>query len=216
MVGKKGLVVPGQNATDAQWEEFFKGAGRPELDKYELKAPEGKEINAEVMGKFKDIMYKAGLLPRQAQALVAAYIGLEEEQQNARSTTHKNMIKEGLDGLRKEWGEGWDKNMTAVRTFLKENGGEEVMKWQKNSGVGNDATFLRLMAAAGKLLGEDKLRGEAGGNLGGNTPAEIQKEINTILGDRSHPYYDPKHPGNKDAKLHMEGLYKRLYPPKAG
>lgn len=216
MVGKKGLIVPGENASDAQWEEFYKGAGRPELDKYEIKTPEGKQVNAEVMGKFKEIMHKAGLHPRQANALVAAYIGMEEEQQNARATAFKNTVKEKLDGLRKEWGEGWDKNIAAVRLFMKENGGEDVFNWQKNTGIGDDPTFLKLMAAAGKLLGEDKLRGEGGGNLNGQTPAEIKKEIAEIQGNRSHPYNDSKHPGHKAALDHVAGLWQKLYPPKAG
>lgn len=213
MVGKKGLVVPGQNATDAEWDEFFNGAGRPSIDKFDIKAPEGKQVNTEVLGKFKEVMHKAGLLPRQAQSIVEAYIGFEEETQKTRMTSHQAAVNEGIESLKKEWGAGWDKNVAAAKLFIREHGGEGAIEWQQRTGMGNDPTFLKILAKAGGLMGEDKLRGEGGGSLG-QTPDEIQKEINAVLGNRQHPYYQSRHPGHKQALKEMEERYKKLHPPR--
>jgi hypothetical protein len=181
-VGKKGVIVPTDKSSDEEWSAFFKSAGQPELDKYEIKAPQGVNANPEAVAKFKEIFHKAGLLPRQAQAVLDAYLPYAQETANSRAEALKAQRQEGLANLKKEWGQGWDKQIGYAKLFMREHGGDGAMEWQSNTDIGNDAMFLKLMAKAGSLMGEDKLRGD-GGATTGKTPAEIQSRIDSLMQD---------------------------------
>jgi hypothetical protein len=213
LVGKKGVFVPGPNATDEEWNAFFKSAGQPEADKFEVKTPEGKEVNTELVGKFKEWSHKAGLLPRQAQKILDAYMGYEEELMKAQTGSREAANKQALEGLRKEWGQGWDKNVAAAKLFITEHGGQEAMEWQLKTGMGNDPVFLKLAAKAGAMMaGESSLKGDGAGKFG-QTPDEIQREISEILGNKDHPIHNVRHPSHQAETRLMEERWKKLYPP---
>lgn len=213
MVGKKGVIVPGQNATDEEWGAFYKSAGQPEIDKFELKLPEGKEFNKDLVGKFKEWSHKSGLLPRQAQKILESFVGFEEEMMKTRLTNQETLKNSAIEGLKKEWGEAWGTKTAAAKRFLVEVGGQDAWDWHEKTGMGEDPTFLKLAAAAGAMMaGESGLKGDGGGKLG-QTPDEIQKEINDILGNKSHPINDPRHPSHQAEQKLMEARWKRLYPP---
>lgn len=78
LVGKKG--VPENDAPDEAWDEYFSQL-RPETpDAYELALPEaleGVEINEEEQAKYKELLHKAGISPKQAQILFEGDIDIK-------------------------------------------------------------------------------------------------------------------------------------------
>ena len=74
MVGKKGAIIPGEKATDEEWSGFFDSLGRPPLDKYEIQMPKDVSVNKDLVGKFKEVFHKSGLLPKQAQPIFYNYL----------------------------------------------------------------------------------------------------------------------------------------------
>lgn len=212
-VGKKGVFPPGEKHTPEQWKEFAKSIGQPEFDKFEIKTPEGKTVNAKVVEGYKKLAHDAGLMPHQAQGLLDWYIGQEGAQIEERKVAALTEQKTQHENLRKEWGQGYDKEIAKAKLAVKELGGEEFQKYLDSSGLSADATLVRFLAKAGGLMGEDKLRGEGGGGNFGQTPAEIQSDINRVLGDKKGPYWDRSHPGHKQAIAEQEARYKRLQNP---
>lgn len=210
IIGKKGVFPPGDKATPEQWQSFFKSMGQPDLDKFEIKAPEGKKLVPEMADGFKKLAHENGLMPQQAQKLLDWYIGQEDAAQGARSTAAKTKAAEMQEGLKKEWGDGYDKQVALAKLAVKDVGGEDFAKYLESSGLGNDTQVIRLMSKVGALLGEDKLRGDGGGGSFGQTPAEIQGEIDKIRGQKDHPYFDSRHAGHQSAVKQMEGLYRKL------
>lgn len=208
LVGKKGVIVPGEKATDEEWGAFFKSIGQPEADKFDVKIPEGVQANQDFVTKFKEMAHKSGLLPKQAQGLLDWYAKHEMETLTSRKAQSQATQKQGLEALQKEWGAAYEKEIAKARLAVKELGGEELQQHLEKTGLGNDPVMIRLMAKAGSLLGEDKLRGEGAGRMGAQTPAEIQKSIEAIMGNKSHPYWDRNHPGHKSAIAEMEQLWK--------
>jgi hypothetical protein len=203
-VGKKGVIVPGANASDEEWSRFAKEIGVPEADKYDVKVADGKPIPPEFVGKFKEMALKSGLLPRQAQGIMDFITQSQEEAVAAHKQQHDTTVQNGLKELRKEWGQGWDKELSYAKLAAKEAG---ILEHLDKSGAGNDPLILKALATFGKLYGEDRLRGEGGGSFG-KTPAEIDKEINGIMGNTGHPYWNASHPGHKGAVAEMEALQK--------
>lgn len=207
LIGKKGVIVPGEKASDQEWEHFFKSVGRPDLDKYEVAAPKDKKVNPELVAKFKEAAHKTGLLPKQAQKVLEFYVEQEHEASVQAAAMTAKQRTEGVEALKKEWGQGWDKNVSLAKLAVKEVGGDEFAKYLEETGLGDDTRLIQVMAKVGALLGEDKIRGE-GGTKFGKTPAEAKREITDILGNFNHPYYDTNHPSHRAAVAQVEELFK--------
>ncbi len=211
LIGKKGVIPPGEKATDEEMDQFYTSLGRPPIDKYEIKPPQGKDVNPKAVEWFKENAFKLGLLPKQAQTLLEKYTEFESAQVGEMSKAKQLEQGKQLESLKTEWGQGYGKQVAMARLAVKELGGEGFTQYLEKTGLGNDPEVIKFMAKAGKLLGEDKLRGEDVGQFG-KTPKEIQSEINKIRETPNHAYYDKSHPGHNTAVLQMEELYKQLIP----
>lgn len=208
-ISKKGVILPGQNASDEEWTQFYKSIGQPEADKFDVKLPAETKINQEFVKAFKETAHKSGLLPKQAQGMLDWYL---QSEKTFATEAHKQLVAEqekGLGALKSEWGQGYDKQVAYARAAVRELGGPDLSKYLDDTGFGNDPQLIRLMAKAGALLGEDKIRGDGAGKFG-KTPDEIRKEINSIMGNMEHPYFNAAHPGHKAAVAEMEGRYRAL------
>lgn len=210
MVGKKGVIVPGEKASDEEWTSFYRAIGQPEADKYEIKAPEGSKLPEDVMGKIKETSIKLGLLPKQAQGFMDMLENHGKEAQAAQLRAHQTEAAQQVEGLKKEWGLGYEKNIGIARQAVKDVG-EEFVQYLDKTGLGNDVTLIRAFAKLGSYMGEDKLRGDGGGKFG-KTPSEINKEIQDVMGNPKSPYFDKTHPMHKTVLAEMEQRFKALNP----
>lgn len=191
MIGKKGVVVPTDKDGDDAWEGFYKAIGRPDLEKYELKAPEGMD-EAEIKA-FKEEMYQHGILPRQAQKILEKRHSDTVARQKQMNEEIARYTQEGIERLKTEWGEGFERHVNLAKMGVKEVGGEEMQKYLVELGLDNDAKFVKMFAKVGKILGEDKLRGEGGGQFG-MTPEEISREHEKLSTQLvSTPMSDPNY-----------------------
>jgi hypothetical protein len=212
-LGKKGIIAPGENATEAELNDFYKALGRPELDKYEVKTPEGKKINPDFLKEMKEVAHKMGILPKQAQGFFDWYLGFEQKRLTETTTSFKKQREDGMAELKKELGaDGFTSEAARADSFVK----EVDPKWAKffaDSGLDKDPMMARfMMEASKKFMKEDSLRGDGqGGRTGALTKADAQKKINEIMGNPNHPYKNAKHPSHKDAVDEMAGYNKIIY-----
>lgn len=183
LIGQKGVHVPGADAAPEEWEDFYTKIGRPEKDKYEIKTPEGVEVNQELIGKLKEVAFKNGMLPKQAQALVEWYINEEKASAEATAEKIKTETVEQLKQLRKEWGEeGFKKQTTLANYVVRDVVGEEFASYLSESGLGNDPQIIKAFAQVGKALGESKLLGDGAGKLG-KTRQEAMDDFTRLQGE---------------------------------
>lgn len=210
MVGKKGVIPPGEKATDEEWTAFYKSLGQPDLDKFQINTPQGQEINTELLNSFKQVFHKSGIMPRQAQAVVDAYLQHEKARYEAITKEHADELKQELEGLQKEWGQGYPKQISLAKMAVKDLGGPEFIDYLEETGLGSDPTVIRFMAKVGALMGEDKLRGEAAGRMGQGTPSEINANIQKVMSEER--YTNHNHPGHKLAVQEVADFFKQLSP----
>lgn len=210
LVGKKGVIPPGEKSTEEEWTAFYKSLGQPELDKFEITVPKDGEINAELLNNFKQVFHKSGLMPRQAQAIVDTYLQHEKKSYDAMVTEHDAELKQELEGLQKEWGQAYPKQIALAKMAVNDLGGKEFVDYLEETGLGSDPTVIRFMAKVGSIMGEDKLRGDAAGRMGVGTPAEIQANINKMMADVR--YTDKNHPAHHIAVAEVADLFKQLAP----
>jgi len=209
LIGKKGVIVPGEKATDEEWAGFYKAIGQPDADNFEIKLPDGNKVNAEFAKEFKEMTHKVGLLPKQAQGMMDWYLGNEKKFTDEAMKGLQAEQAKGIEGLKTEWGQGYTKQISLAQAAVRELGGPDLIKHLNDTGFGNDPQLIRLMAKAGALLGEDKIRGAGEGQFG-KTPDEVRREINEIMGNQQHPYFDKAHPAHKQAVDDMALRYRAL------
>lgn len=217
MVGADKIAVPSKNATPEEWKAVYEKLGLPQK-------PE--EYKVEIDPKFKDKMdedfvkglsskaHEAGILPHQAKKVAEWFA---EENEKAFITQQKeleNHIAAGIDGLKKEWGSAYNEKITQAKVALKELGGEELTKYVRESGLGKNAAFIKIMAKAGELLAEDKIRDGQGNENGAMTPAQARAKLQEIKADIKSPYYNKDHHEHARVKAEVNRLYQMAFPAK--
>lgn len=108
LIGRRPAGIPSQDASDDDWEQFYKAMGRPDEAKYEFTTPEGLPEDFDV-SPFKDqaseILHKAGLTPKQADKVFNEYLKLELEgvgKQQEQSAEQQAALDKQYEELTKE------------------------------------------------------------------------------------------------------------------
>lgn len=210
-ISKKGVLLPAEKATPEEWQAFYKSIGVPERDKYAVAAPKDVKLNETFHKEFQDVAHQSGLLPKQAEGLLNWYVGKEKATMQMQAQEREKLTAQGIENLKKEWSQDFDKNIALARMAVKDVGGEDLTAYLEESGLGNDPVIISFMAKVGKLLGEDKLIGEDSRKFGGQDRNEMKQEIEQTMSDYSHPYHDSNHPGHRAAVERMKTLFQKMY-----
>jgi hypothetical protein len=210
LIGAEKMPVPNKNWGEKEWKEAYQKMGLPEdVKDYNILEKDFKSevLEGEFLENFKKAAWEKGILPHQAKELVKWF---DQYEQQATKTyvekTHQEQEK-GIKNLQAEWGEAFDNNLIKAKAALKEFGSEEDIKTIRDMGLGNNPSFIKLMAKVGETLSEDKLvvTGQVDPKY---TPAQADSEIKKILADTSSPYWNKEHAQHKEVVEHMERLFK--------
>jgi hypothetical protein len=214
MVGANKLVKPDKFGSEDDWSTFYKQAlDIPEsLEMYELEVPKESAFEDGFISQLKEFAYNNNFAPRQMNGLVnwlndvnQKAIAKQQEDYEAQRTVE-------LDGLKKEWGEAFQKRLTLAKSALREFGDDQVFEWLEQTGLGDDTRLIKLLAAMGETLKEDKIIEDVDSSA--RTPKELEKEVNTILSDFNHPYHVRNHPNHKAAVEEVQRLFSQMHPVK--
>jgi hypothetical protein len=167
---REGLLKAKQEEVDKKAAEI-RAKGVPE--KYELKPPEGTQLDAQALERVTPIFKKLGITNEQAQGLSDYYAQLQKDtvtksaetlktwnEQNVKDTMAHPGIKEELKSVAKV------KNMLSPETIEALNA----------SGIGNMKHFILDMAKVGKLFSEEHLVNDnttSKPNSGGESREEV-------------------------------------------
>jgi len=209
MIGKDKIVVPDKFASDEDWHKVYQKLGLPEsVDKYEFKTPEG--MDEDFVNGFKELAVKNGILPKQADKLFEFYNSHVDKVISTNEAENKRIFEESVNGLKKEWGQGFERKLQAASGLFNQIADEESKKVFNDSGLGNNPVVIKMFAKLAEQMGEDKFVDAS--NLGsmGLTPSEAQTKINEIYGNKDHPYYNKSHPSHKDAINEMTKLFQAV------
>lgn len=210
MIGKEKVVLPGKNATEDDWNNFYNRVGRPELEKYEVKLKEGQEVDETFLKKYKEVAHKSGLLPKQAEGLFHWYHDEVEGAQRKVLEEHKQKAENEMFALKKDWGAGFEKEVDLAKRALRQFASQEEIDALKESGLTSNVKFVRLLNKIGKGLKEDSFSHESAGTFG-VTKEEATNKISAMYADRNGPYMNKQHPGHRAALQEMLKLNEVLY-----
>lgn len=208
-MGADKVVIPGDHASEEDWTEFFAKVGRPESpDKYELEVKG--EFDKDFLAAFKEQAHKAGVLPRQAQAMLNWYQEKVGELTSQQDEMTKTELKTRQEQLKQKWGGAYRQNLAAAEEAYNEYLTEDQQEYMKKIGLTTDPTIAEIFQTiAKKTLSEDRLRGsdDKKGFNATMTPDEAQAKINEIYGNPKHPYFTQGHPGHQAAVEEMTRLF---------
>ncbi len=214
-VGADKIALPGKHATEEDWHRFRVKTGLPETpDLYEVAVPkEAKFVNPDLIKELKPIAHKAGIMPKQLEALVGWYEQNSSKEAQAALEQIKQQRGEQVASLKKEWGTAFDNNLGYANKVLKDHGHEELGKYLKETGLDNDPNLVKLLAKIGQsIYKEDQILGDRGVVAGANDPATAMKKANDILGNAEHPYYNASHPNHAAAVAEVNALFLQANP----
>ena len=149
------------------------GAKIPEDGKYDLKLPDGVELDGELASALGPEFKELGLTNAQAQKLVDKYIGIQQARVGKQAEAFAKTVAGWADDAKKDpdmGGAKWDATVSAATQAVNRLGTPALREYLNASGGGNHPELIRFMAKVGALVGEDvPATGGAGGK---GTPAE--------------------------------------------
>jgi hypothetical protein len=196
MIGRKGVQIPGENATPEEQAAFRAALGVPDApDAYGLKAPEG--VPAEVWSDdaakaFAAKAHEAGLTTAQAQAVAGWWAGTVAEQAKAAEDAAVAAREEATAAMKTEWGGQFNAKLDLAKRALDQFGGKAVAEIMTDTGLGNHPDVVRMFARIGEAIAEDKPAG-----MGGESAPVVndpRAKAMAIINDPKSDYWNSRNP----------------------
>jgi len=217
LIGKKGVIPPGDKDPPEAWEKFYNQLGRPEKPEgYEFKKPADLAgYNEETAKWFRGVAHKHGLAARAAAALHDEFTAFVGAALGNRERTEAARIDEGTAALKAAWGVKYPHNLEmANRAVASVPGLAEELKGLK---LDASPALAQALARLGEAAtGEDKLI--AGGRRPGGalTPEDAKAAAAKLRGeaggDSKHPLMDKRHPEHDSAVKRLADLDAMAHP----
>ena len=209
-IGKKGVIIPGEDASDEEMNAFHTSMGRPEkatdyeFTKQEL--PEGMEFDEKMDTAFREFAHKSGYSQKQAAGASDWYNKTMIDAHNANNKAITENQAEAMTSLKKIWGKDTPANMELAEKAFKTYVPDEAK--QKMFGkFGDEPILIEAFLAVGKGMSEDSNVG-SGGAVGVDAKAEIEK----IKLDPKHAFNIANDAAHDKAVKDMHDLYLKAYP----
>ncbi len=193
------VVMPKDDAPDAEKAAFFQSLGRPEApDGYGLSTREGADpaFSAEAA----KAMFEAGLSKAQAAKLADWFDGQGGGAQEAANADFARRSEAEVNELRAAWGKDADARVETARRYARQAGFDEAELDKIERAIGSRA-MLERFDAAGRGLMEDTQPGGGRGFDGNLTPEGARAQLRAMMGDEASvkALTNKKHPGHGDA-----------------
>jgi hypothetical protein len=215
LIGADKIAVP-VNPTDEDLDRIYDRLGRPESPSDYGFDVDGNVITEEVAANYADVAHKLRLTPDQAKG-VLDYYKTAVEQFDSNSLESAEIAKEEtVQSLRQEWGRAFDQKVEAAARVAQEFADPEMFNITLADGskLGDNAEFIKAFAKIAdfrqSVTSEDTVAEMSQSNV--MTPATAQAEIDAIMNDKSHAYWDRKNPiARNKAVERMQHLMEQLH-----
>jgi hypothetical protein len=210
-VGHDKVSIPTDESTDDEWSSFHeKVFGTPEdFENYNVEVSEDSVLDETVLNTLAEEMHALRIPEGAATEIISL---LDDKLQELIATSDEedfNDTQAGINELKEEWGDGFNRNLGFAQKVVTTFGDEDLGTYLKESGLGNDPEIIRLLSNIGsKLYTEDALVGVARQEGFNITPEEAAARIAKVQEDPNHPYWN-KESGQHDlAQKEMHKLFK--------
>lgn len=189
--------------------EFWQKLGRPEtIDGYEIKAPEGQEIDPEFAGWARDTFLAGNLTKGQADHLVEKWNEFQQGQVQKLEEARQAQEQELQAEARKTWGADFNQMKTYADRALAKFAGEEADGLI--DGMGFKA--LEVFAKVGRAMAEDQAVGMNGQSGSFEDAQSLEAQRSALTADPAFrsQMTDPTNPGHQAAVTRLRNLDLRI------
>jgi hypothetical protein len=211
LVGKKGIIQPGENATPEEINEYHAKLGRPESpDKYEFAPPPDMPqefpYSPDLEQGFRTKAHELGMSNKQAKELFDWYLtsNLEGFQTLTQQTDQGRV--EAEKSLKSDWGKDYETNIEAANRVIRQYGDPIVQESIANKDpIWNDPKLARFLSSIGKAMGEsDFVKGDT------SAATSLEGKMKSLMADPA--YLDKKDMRHNDVVLQVWNLRQQLNP----
>lgn len=205
MLGKKGIIKPGEDATEDQWNDYYTSIGRPaESNMYKYSPIEGApDIPSEEMGAYQEFAHKNGYTQEQYQNGIEFQFQLAQQAEQTLQQERAQEAAQVKSELFQEWGEyDFEPNVAAANKAAEDLGMKEVLI---DNGLVNNKEVIKALYNASKSLGSSKIIGEHKVSAG-----NFDDQLAAL---KSQPGYNDKMNPERASSIQsqIDDLYKRHY-----
>lgn len=155
------VELPGEDADDEAKAAFYRSLGRPdEPDGYELSTPENREelgFTDEADAAYRQKAHELGLSKEQAEQLHAWQLERTGSALDAMKQQQKAAQEEGIQNLRKEWGDRFDERIAKAQRAFQHFGGEELLQYLKDTGQNESPALIKSFVELYEKTSDDSL-----------------------------------------------------------
>ena len=222
LLGRKGVALPGEEASEEDINRFYAELGRPEsvegYDTSGVDIPEGLPIDEGFTNDMVTMLHKHGISQRQLPGIMQDFMNYQATFLSGRADQNAQAASQLEGELRAEWGDSYQERLETAFRALTTFGGEDALEFAKveladGTQLGNHPTFLKILAGTGAKLSEHRLLGDKS-PMASMMPAEAVASIAKLDGNQEHMaiMMDPSHPQYAIEKQKREMLYRQAYP----
>jgi hypothetical protein len=168
-----GVKMPGEGATDEDWQSYAKKIGAPTRDDYKVSKPSDvpdELFNKELVDRTLDIAAKYGLPGKAVEDLVAAYsenlTGMLHEEIQA----EQQAVEQVMSTLKSEFG-----NTLPTQIQKAQRAAIAVGLDVNDPSIGNNVSIIKALIKVDEIISEDTL--QIPGVAGGNTYEELYNKV---------------------------------------
>lgn len=218
MVGADKVIVPGKDADQAAWSEFYDKIGRPgQANEYEMPTenmPENSSMDEQSANEFMGEAHRLGLTKGQFAGMVRFLAQKGETMNEAGKQAVEQSKVEAIQSLQQEFGAAFDQNLSMAKDAVRQFGGEELVAFMDQSGMGNQPEVIKAFAKIGKMIAQDEVKGKGGAYGFIMSPDEAAQEIQNKQLDNEfmNAYLQSHVPGHNAAVSEMQKLFELANP----
>lgn len=209
LIGADKIPMP-VNPTEEDLDRIYSKLGTPESpDKYGI-AADGNVLTEESANAYADIAHKLRLTPDQANGVLEYYRSTVENNMTEINAVNEKALEDAASTLQSEWGVEYDAKMQSAQKAVDQFEAGNIMEMQLSDGtkLGNHPDVIRAFAKIAdfrqNVTSEDTV--SEGTSSLGMSVQQASNEIQAIMGDRTHAYWDKKNPTHGQAVERMQQL----------
>tara|TARA_R100000234_G_scaffold56764_2_gene34255 strand:- start:2231 stop:3088 length:858 start_codon:yes stop_codon:yes gene_type:complete len=197
LIGADKIPIP-KNPTEEDLSNIYNKLGRPEQPNgYKIQA-DNVYVTEQDVNTYQDIAHRLGLNTQQAQGILDYYKSQIQLSTETLSKDQEKLREEVATQLRAEWGGDYEQNVQLANQAVADMVGKDLLDMELKDGtkVGNHPSFIKAFAKFGdfkKSVTKEDTISEGSVNYR-MSPADAQAKIDSIMNDKSQPYWDRKNP----------------------
>ncbi len=153
---------------------------------------------------FKKVAHEVGLLPQQFEALYGKMKEIMQQDSQVSMEERQAMTQQALQQITQEFGnEAQAKLNTAQKVF--KTFSDDVKQQIVQANLDVNPNFIKALANLGEYYKEDNFVASS------YSQADAKGELQSIMNNSKHPYFDREHPEHDAAVEKVKTLYKIIY-----